>query len=185
MCIPVTGIGRLRPKEEPQGPAAKTRPLPEEPQSKTSSNSGSSSGQLPAQWCSKPPFLPLLRRDGVPRDQILLGLQGPDGASCFATQAPTALWSSWRKGVWLLWRLEEMRFRTQVREASRERKGLEGGGGGGVRKRERMPLPRGEPPTHPRKGGARAERDGEASAAGPLILCWKEAVVRPLHGALV
>lgn len=83
------------------------------------------SGQLPAQRHSKPPFLPLPRRDGAP---------------CLATRAPAALWSSWRKGVWLLWGLEETRDRTHVREASLERKGLEEWSGA-VRERERMPLP--------------------------------------------
>lgn len=57
-----------------------------------------------------------------------------------AARAPAALWSSWRKGVWLLWGLEETRDRTHVREASLEKKGL-GGRSGAVRERERMPLP--------------------------------------------
>lgn len=52
--IPGTGIGRLRPKEGPRGPAAKTRPVPEEPSEESSSSSGSSGGPPPLRAAQGP-----------------------------------------------------------------------------------------------------------------------------------
>lgn len=178
VCILVTRIRRLCPEGGPRVQQPGSGRSQRMPSQETSSESGSAEWTVPTQRCSKPPFLPLPQRDGVPRDQILLGLQEWDAASCFAAQAPAGLWSHWRKGVWLLWGLEDTRCRTHVGKGSLERTGLEGRGTGGLGEQESTLLPLREPLRHPWKGRPWAGRDGEASTAGPLLLRWKEAGVR-------
>lgn len=178
VCILVTRIRRLCPEGGPRVQRQDQATPRGCPVKKQVLSLAQQSGPVPTQRCSKPPFLPLPQRDGVPRDQILLGLQEWDVASCFAAQAPAGLWSHWRKGVWLLWGLEDTRCRTHVGKGSPERTGLQGRGTGGLGEQESTLLPLREPLRHPWKGRPWAGRDGEASAAGPILLRWKEAGVR-------